>query len=77
MSLGELETLISEQEKLASAADPEQDERPEHAEVLDVRLRETHNQEQGRNKEFLRALVYGVFLWSYERFPLKTEQNSS
>lgn len=63
MSLGELETLISEQEQLASAADPERDERPEHAEVLDVRLRETHNQEQGGNKEFLRvpALVYAVF----------------
>lgn len=42
MSLGELETLITEQEKLASAANPEQEESPESREVLDVRLREKH-----------------------------------
>eukprot|EP00066_Takifugu_rubripes_P027134 XP_011616400.1 PREDICTED: LOW QUALITY PROTEIN: sorting nexin-19 [Takifugu rubripes] len=46
MSLGELETWITEQEKLASAADPEREESPEHAEVLDVRLREKHVQER-------------------------------
>lgn len=69
-SLGELETLITEQEKLASAANPEQEERPEHAEVLDVRLREKHIQEHGRSdsdwnkyQEFLRvpALEFTVF----------------
>lgn len=42
MSLGELETFITEQEKLASAANPEQEESPESGEVLDVRLREKH-----------------------------------
>lgn len=58
MSLGELEAWITGQEKLASAADPEREESPEHAEVLDVRLREKHVQERGRsdsewNKLFL------------------------
>lgn len=60
MSLGELETLITEQEKLASAADPEQEERPEQEEVLDVRLREKHNQEHGGSDSDWKK--YQVFL---------------
>lgn len=48
-SLGGLETLLTEQERLASAAPPEPEEHPEHAEVLDVRLREKHIQEHGRS----------------------------
>lgn len=48
MSLGELEALITQQEKLASAANPEQ-ESPDRAEVLDVRRREKPIQEHGRS----------------------------
>lgn len=47
MSLGELEAFISEQEKLASGADPEQRESPGHTELLDVRLGEKHCPEPG------------------------------
>lgn len=41
LSLEELEAFITEQEKLASGADPEEGS-PEHGQVLDVRLREKH-----------------------------------
>lgn len=49
MSLGELEAFVAEQENLASAANPEQEESPERGEVLDVRLGEKHVQEHGRS----------------------------
>lgn len=50
MSLGELETFITEQEKLASGADPEPEKSPEHREVLDVRLGEKRCPEAGTNR---------------------------
>lgn len=47
MSLGELETFITEQEEVASRADPEQEESPEQGEVLEVRLGEKGCPEPG------------------------------
>lgn len=50
MSLAELEALISEQEKMASGADPEQEESTDHRGVLEARLGEKRCLEPGMDR---------------------------